>query len=119
MHELSVVEQIVNTACSFLDNKDIANAKRMTLIIGDSTGILPEYVRMYYSDLSEGSKLESSELVIEEVETEYFCKDCGHVFKPERTDHHLTENPSCPECHSDDLEMIAGNELMIKDISYE
>jgi len=70
-------------------------------------------------DLSEGSKLESSELVIEEVETEYFCKDCGHVFKPERTDHHLTENPSCPECHSDDLEMIAGNELMIKDISYE
>ena len=119
MHELSVVQSIVKTTSDFLDENNIEHIQFLTLIIGENTGVIPKYVRMYYNEVCENTKLEGSELRIEEVGTEYFCKDCGHVFKPVYSDHHHLNQEHCPECHSEDLEVIAGDELMIKEVGYE
>ena len=120
MHELSVVQSIVQTTSGILSERGIEKASFLTLVIGAHTGIIPKYVKMYYNDVCEGTPLEGSELRIESVDTEYFCRDCGHVFRSERSghDHHAPEE-RCPACSSADLEVIAGDELMIKEVGYE
>lgn len=120
MHELSVVQSIVNTTIDFTQENHIDNVKYLKLVIGKHTGVIPKYVRMYYNDLCEGTILEGSQLKIEEIATEYFCRDCGYVFKPTTSeDHHHFNDIHCPDCHSNDIECISGDELMIKEIGYE
>ena len=119
MHELPVVQSIVQTSVDFLTEQNIDNAKFVTLIIGEHTGVIPRYVRMYYDDVCKGTILEGTELRIEEKPTEYFCRECGNVFETGPDSHqHLTE-VNCPNCQSEDLEVISGNELLIKEIGYE
>lgn len=119
MHELSVVQSIVQTSIDFLKEQNIDNAKFVTLIVGKHTGIIPEYLEMYYDDVCKDTILEGSELRIEERPTEYFCKDCGNVFKTVFASHQHLMKTNCPKCQSEDLEVISGNELLIKEIGYE
>ena len=119
MHELSVVQGIVATTTGILAERGIEKASFLTLVIGDHTGVLPQYVEMYYHEVCEGTALAGSELRIETVETEYFCRDCGHVFRPVSFGREDSKEDRCPECGSKDLEVIAGNELMIREVGYE
>ena len=120
MHELSVVQNIVETTCGVLAGRGIEKASFLSLVIGEHTGIVPQYVKMYYNEVCEGTALAGSELRIETVRTEYFCRDCGNVFFPGIMGHeHLHREEHCPKCRSKDLEVIAGNEMMIKEVGYE
>lgn len=119
MHELSVVQSIVQTSIDFLKEQNIDNAKFVTLIVGEHTGVIPQYLRMYYDDVCKDTILEGTELRIEEKPTEYFCRECGNVFKTSLASHQHLMKVNCPHCHSEDLEVISGNELMIKEIGYE
>ena len=73
MHELSIVEKIVQTTEQFAEEKDIANVRKVMLRIGKMTGVLPKYVRSYYKDLIVGTRLEGSELDIEVIPGQCFC----------------------------------------------
>lgn len=117
MHELSIVQNIVETADAFAKERNIENVRFLTVTIGESTGVLPRYVRMYYKEVCEGTSLEGSEIRIEEIHTECFCKNCGEVFMPVQKNHHM--NIYCPACGSDDYEILHGNELTIKEIGFE
>ncbi len=119
MHELSIVQNIVQTSSDFIKENHIQNAKFVTLIVGQNTGVIPQYLRMYYDEVCNGTSLEGTELRIEEVATEYFCKDCGNVFKTSLASHVHLKEVRCTSCDSKDLEVISGNELMIKEIGYE
>lgn len=119
MHELSIVQNIVTTTSDFCKENNIDSVSFLTLVIGQHTGVIPKYVRMYYDDFTKDTVLEGSDLRIEEVSTEYFCRDCGHVFEPDyKNNPHLIAY-KCPECDSNDLECIAGDELIIKEVGYE
>lgn len=119
MHELSIVQNIVQTSCEFLEENKIEHAKFVTLIVGQNTGVIAQYLRMYYDEVCVGTCLEGTELRVEEKPTEYFCRDCGNVFKTSLASHAHLMQVSCPSCNSKDLEVISGNELMIKEIGYE
>lgn len=113
MHELSIVENIVRTTEQFAEEHDIEKVKKVVLRIGTMTGVLPKYLQMYYPEVTEKTRLEGSELEVEEIQAECFCKNCGMTFK-------LTEGQEkCPECEEADYEVIRGNEMMIKEIGYE
>jgi len=112
MHELSIVENIVKTADGFAQEHGISNVKRITVQVGALTGVIPKYLLMYYSDLSEGTLLEGSEMDIEEIGAEAFCRACGEVFDPSGTE------GQCPACGASDNEILHGYELTVKDIGF-
>ncbi|MCF0105690.1 MAG: hydrogenase maturation nickel metallochaperone HypA [Holdemanella sp.] len=118
MHELSVVQGVVSTTHSFLEENQIDHVEFLVLVVGDHTGVIPRYLKMYYPDVCKGTRLEGSELLVERVPTEYFCKECGNVFSPIDEDHHHMNGTHCPECQCTDLECIRGDELMIKEVRY-
>lgn len=112
MHELSIVENIVSVADSFAKEHGIARAGRLTVQVGVLTGVIPRYLTMYYSDVASGTALEGSELEIEEIPAEAFCKSCGEIFDPQATEE------KCPECSSEHYDILHGNELTIKEMAY-
>ena len=68
---------------------------------------------MYYDEVCAGTRLENSELKVEEIEAEAFCKNCGEVFLPFRT------RQVCPHCNMESYELISGEELRIKEIGFK
>ena len=112
MHELSIVQNIVETTCTIAEERGIGHVSYVTLLIGDATGIEAKYVRMYYPEVVEGTALEGSEVRIEEVAEEAFCKGCGNLFAPSKT------GRRCPECGKSSYDLLSGNELTIKEIAY-
>ena len=112
MHELSIVESMVSTADSFAREHDIKNVKKLTVQVGALTGVVPRYLTMYYGDVTEGTSLEGSELEIEEIPAEAFCRGCGEVFNPEETEE------KCPACGYGSYDVLHGKELTIKEIAY-
>ncbi len=113
MHELSVVENIVQTAEDFVQKNKIGNIKKVVVQVGTMTGVLPKYLKMYYPDVVENTLLAGSELEVEEISAECFCRNCGTTFEP------TEKSEKCPECEEEDYEIIRGSELMIKEIGYE
>ena len=112
MHEFSIVENMVRTAERFAGEHGIGRVRRLTVQIGALTGVIPEYVRMYYADLTKDTALDGSELVIEEIPAEAFCRGCGEVFNPVETEQ------ACPVCHGKNFEVLHGEELTVKDMGF-
>ena len=112
MHELSIVESMVETANAFAREHEIAKVSALTVQVGALTGVVPKYVRMYYADLAKGTALEGSELTIEEIPAEAFCRACGEVFDP------TVREGRCPACGSENREILHGEELTVKDLGY-
>ena len=112
MHELSIVESMVSTAGSFAKEHGIERVSYITVQVGALTGVIPRYLTMYYADVSKGTALEGSELKIEEIGAEAFCRSCGEVFDPTNKTH------CCPACGAEDYELLHGKELTIKDMGF-
>lgn len=112
MHELSIVENIVNTTLLFTSDHGIDKVSFLTVQVGALTGVEPPYLKMYYGDLTAGTALEGSELRIEEISPEAFCRCCGEVFNPEQT------KQSCPACGAADYEILHGEELTVKELGF-
>lgn len=113
MHELSIVQNIVQTTEEFAEEHQIQQVKKVVLEVGGLTGVIPKYLHMYYPETVKGTRLEDSELIVEEIEAECFCRNCGEVFKPMHT------RGVCPKCNRNDYEVLHGNELLIKEIGFE
>ena len=112
MHELSIVENIVNTTLVFTKDHQIDKVSFITVQVGALTGVEPPYLQMYYGDLTSGTALEGSELKIEEIQPEAFCRCCGEVFNPEE------EARICPGCGMADYEILHGKELTVKELGF-
>ena len=113
MHELSIVENIVKTTLQFTAERKIEKVSFLTLQVGALTGVEPPYLQMYYGDLCAGTALEGSELKIEEIAPEAFCRVCGEVFNPDEHER------ICPGCGMSDYEILHGEELTIKELGFE
>ena len=112
MHELSIVQNIVETTDAFAREHGVEKVSYVALKIGAAPGIEERYVWMYFPDVAEGTALEGAEVRIEEVPEEAFCLDCGNVFNPRKS------SDKCPECGCSVYDLLHGNELMIREIGY-
>lgn len=112
MHELSIVQHFVDLAVKYAKEAGETDVAFVTLEVGEMTGVVPRYVQMYYPDVTRKTLLENSELRIEFVKAEAFCKDCGETY------HYPPEGACCPQCGSAKREIIAGNKLILKELGF-
>ena len=81
MHELTIVQHFVGTTDQAAAQRGIKQVKRVTLNVGALTGVIPKYVRMYYDEVCEGTRLEGSILDINYLEAEAFCRAMTERFR--------------------------------------
>jgi hydrogenase nickel incorporation protein HypA/HybF len=113
MHEMSIVVSFVKTVEEYAVKNNAAKVLKVVLQVGEISGVEPRYLREFYPDVVEGTILEGSELVIEMVEAIVFCTECAATYNPTKTD------MKCPECASEQCDVIDGRGLLIKEIGIE
>jgi len=104
MHELSITQSIVELVA---DHAKGQRVRRVTLEIGQCTGVMTDAIRFCFDLATEGTVLEGATLDIYEIEGRALCAACGKEF-PRRT-----LSAPCP-CGAFEFTRISGEELRVK-----
>jgi hydrogenase nickel incorporation protein HypA/HybF len=106
MHELAITQSIVEIV---EEEAGQSRVNRVTLEIGLLSGVMPDAVRFCFDVCTKGTVLEGAQLEILEKPGLGRCRDCGRT---QPMDALIGE---C-DCGSFDIECVAGDELLIKEM---
>jgi hydrogenase nickel incorporation protein HypA/HybF len=109
MHELGITQTIVAIVAEHAKG---AKVQRVSLEIGKLSAIMPDSVRFCFDVCSKGTVLEEANLEIIEIPGLARCRQCGAEVPLEQPFGICT-------CGSVKLDLIAGQELRIKEMEIE
>jgi len=108
MHELSIAMSIVEMAEEESDHRGGARVNAVHLKLGRLAGVVREALLSSYELACEGTGVQGSRLIIEEVPIVVYCPKCD---TPRAID--SLQWFVCPECQSPVSEVIHGRELEV------
>jgi hydrogenase nickel incorporation protein HypA/HybF len=108
MHELSIAMSIVEMAEEESDQRGGARVNAVYLKLGALAGVVKDALLSSYELACEGTGLQGSRLVIEEIPIVVYCPTC---LAPRTLD--SVQWFACPECRSPVSEVIHGRELQV------
>ncbi|MGN0363015.1 MAG: hydrogenase maturation nickel metallochaperone HypA [Bilifractor sp.] len=111
MHELSYMMHICNLAIETAEENYASKVYKILVQVGQMSGIVPEYLQHYFPDVVRGTILEGAELETEMVPVLAQCENCGTRYHPTRENRY-----SCPECGSSDAHLLAGRDIVLKQV---
>ncbi|MGB9594762.1 MAG: hydrogenase maturation nickel metallochaperone HypA [Candidatus Poribacteria bacterium] len=111
MHEISLIENIIDIISSEMSKNGITKVNSISLKIGKMQQVIEESLRFGFEIMSQNTPLEGAEIIIENTPIIGRCKNCGNEFE---IDDWLDD---CPNCHKMQIEIISGKEMEI--ISFE
>lgn len=106
MHELSITQSVVTTVSERMPD---ATVRRIRLEIGRLSGVVADSVRFCWDMVAEGTPLDGAVLEIIESSGRARCRSCGEEFE-------VNDLLALCDCGSADLELLAGQELLIKEV---
>jgi hydrogenase nickel incorporation protein HypA/HybF len=110
MHELSIASAIVDIASRHATGRRVHTIE---LRIGHLRQVVPSSLEFAFELLSAGTPLEGAELRIEDVPVQGRCRECQAVSA-------IPQFPLlCPCCGAIDVEIVAGEELLVDAIELE
>jgi hydrogenase nickel incorporation protein HypA/HybF len=109
MHELGITQNIVAIVAEHAKG---AKVQKVVLEIGKLSAIMPDAIRFCFDICSQNTVLEEAILEILEISGLARCRQCSSEF--------VLEKPfGICQCGSIYLDLIAGEELKIKEIEVE
>lgn len=129
MHELAIVQKIVNAANTAAEKNNIKRVKVLRLRLGQMAAAHPEQLQFGFETYAKGSRLEGAEFEIEEVRVELECNKCHVLFNDPRFDdddfaHTIAHAPlaylppMCPNGH-EGAKIVKGQEMELIDLEGE
>jgi len=114
MHEVALVESLLQSVQEHIhDSGATGRVRRVEVIIGRLSGVVPEAFRFAFEVLSPDVLGPGCELVIRETAALCRCRQCGAVSE-------LTEMILfCPRCQSDDVLIEGGRDLLPQSIELD
>jgi hydrogenase nickel incorporation protein HypA/HybF len=110
MHEMSLMESVVEIACDAARENGATRIKSIRIDVGVLSHVDPEALRFCYDAIRRGSMAEEAELDIIRIPGEGWCLDC------EKTVPLQERFGACPECGRHHVQMTSGDELKIRDL---
>ena len=114
MHELSIAMSIVEMAEEEADRRGVARVNAVHLKLGALAGVVKDALLSSYELACEGTGLQGSRLVIEEIPVVVYCPKC---LAPRTLD--SVQWFACPECKSPVSKVIQGRELQVAALELE
>ena len=108
MHELSIAMSIVEMAEEEADQRGGVQVYAVHLKLGALAGVVKNALLSSYELVCEGTQLQGSRLVIEDIPVVVFCPQC---VEPRTLD--SIQWFVCPECKSPVSEVLHGRELQV------
>jgi hydrogenase nickel incorporation protein HypA/HybF len=113
MHELSIASSIVEMAEEEAESRGVA-IEAVHLRLGTLAGVVKEALLSCYEMACEGTRLEGSRLLIEEVPVVVRCSACGA-----RGELPSLQSFCCPQCGAPTNEIVQGRELEVVALEIE
>lgn len=110
MHEMGIVDGMLNTIDSLVEEHGLTRVDKIVLQVGDISGVIPMFVQRAYDLMVSGTKYEKTILEIEELKGIVRCNLCQHEFYAVENDHR------CPKCGQRNMTPLSGRECFIKEI---
>jgi hydrogenase nickel incorporation protein HypA/HybF len=105
MHELSIASTILERAKAASDENGGARVTKIGLRIGEISGVEADALTFGIKVLSKDTPMEGMALEVELCKRKQRCSACAAEFEP------VGFQTSCPTCHGEQSECIAGKEL--------
>ncbi|MER8465847.1 hydrogenase maturation nickel metallochaperone HypA [Mesorhizobium sp. M1396] len=109
MHELGITRNIVSIVEEAAKGRRV---KRVTLDIGQFSGVMPDAVLFCFDIVAKGTLLDGARLDIQKIAGRARCRTCGESFEP------ATLYQACA-CGSRAIDRLAGEELKIREMEIE
>lgn len=110
MHEMSLMESVVEIACETAVQHGAKGIRVIRLDVGRLSHVDPEALMFCYDAIRRGSLAEKAELEINRIAGEGWCLDCEKTVPLEE------RFGACQECGHSRVQMTAGDELKIRDL---
>ncbi len=105
MHEVGIMEEILDTAMAAAAAQNATQIHRITVVIGALSGVSAPALQFAFQALSPGTMAEGSAFELIEKPAICFCTNCEIEFSPEDVIY------VCPRCASLSSEIRSGREL--------
>ncbi len=110
MHEMSLMESVVEIVCDTALKNGARAVKVVRLDVGLLSHVNPDALAFCYDAIRRGTIAEEAILEINRIAGEGWCLDCEKTVA-------LTERfGACPDCGNHRVQMTAGDELKIRDM---
>lgn len=114
MHELSIAISIIELAEEEAERRGDVHVNAVHLKLGILSGVAKEALLLSYDLACEGTTLEGSRLIIEEMPIVVYCPKCDR-----RQTASATHWFCCPECGTPTPEILQGKELEVAAMEIE
>jgi len=112
MHELALVEGIMEIVGSKLEEHNLSRLTYIKLKVGQYSGAFPEALRFAFESIIADTVHREAVMDIENIIAKAECKICGKVFL-------YQVGLACPHCGGISSRLIEGEELLIDFIEAE
>ncbi len=113
MHEYPITQQIIKIAEKHCADAGGKKVKKLTLVLGEYSGLVADSIYMYFDVIAEGTTCEGAEIEIKRVKPKLKCPGCGSLF------HRTPGTFACPHCGVDGEPTEIGKEFYIESIEVE
>ena len=110
MHEQGICDAMLKMVRGIMKDEELDTITRITVEVGSLSGVMPGFLADCWEAVVDGTELEETEFVIEELAGTARCLDCGAEFVADLND------LSCPECRGKKLTPLTGRDLTLKEI---
>ncbi len=114
MHESALLMKIIKTVQTAASKNQIRHIKAIELDIGEFSGVLPIFLKQYFTPFTKDEELfHQAELIIHSVPATGLCQSCRQTF------HLAGLGTVCPHCGSRQIRLLSGKEITIRNILVE
>ncbi|MFY9119893.1 MAG: hydrogenase maturation nickel metallochaperone HypA [Syntrophomonadaceae bacterium] len=108
MHELSLMQNVLQTVELSAEQHHICRINKVKLVIGQLTMALPDSLLFAFEALKPGTIFANASLVVEEQKARCQCRRCRQEFE-------LDEfyGLVCPQCGNIDIQVQGGDEMYV------
>ena len=112
MHELSIATELIRCVLSVAEQHGADHVEEVVVEAGQMKAIVPEALEMAWQTVTEGTGAEGARMTLIEIPIQARCRQCGRQYQPGVSDY------VCPACGEADADITAGNDLVLKSISW-
>ncbi|QEY34592.1 hydrogenase maturation nickel metallochaperone HypA [Caproiciproducens galactitolivorans] len=110
MHELGIISALVHTVEGIVREEGLTEVEKIVIEVGELSGIVPSYLEQCYPAAVYKTFMENTKLELVVVPGIVKCRGCGRIFNAAAND------LQCPGCGGQDLEILEGNDMIVREI---
>ena len=110
MHELGVLNSMVHTIERIINEQNLTEVEKLVIEVGELSGIVPRYLEQCWPAASFKTFMQDTELELIVIAGIVKCRSCGRVYNA------IYSDLNCPNCKSSQMDILEGNDIIIKEI---